>query len=337
MSMIKFSGTRAEYGLFIAERLAQNGHDFYSTANMDTLRTQLKIYQKYYPEIIEENTAIATALGIDVDLLLYEEIASFVDHQRHRANLHTHGCTIFAIHEGTQTFVGRNYDWLPSAREFFESYALAIRNTNQYFAFSDEGVWRRHTGKNTRKPYFEDAINEHGLYIGLTYAHIDKWNYGLSPTHLIRYVAEKCQNTTQALRAFNRLPAAVPKNYLIADATGHLAVVEHAANTHAVVRPQPNGVLVHTNHCLSPELRRFDHVLKHNPTASSFVRYAEAEHLISMQLPGFQFTDLWRILRQSHYIYNEDTIWSLALELSSGRFNLYRDTAMGQKQQKFSF
>lgn len=84
MAMIKFSGTRAEYGLFIAERLAQNGHDFYSTANMDTLRTQLKIYQKYYPEIIEENTAIATALGIDVDLLLYEEIASFVDHQRHQ-------------------------------------------------------------------------------------------------------------------------------------------------------------------------------------------------------------------------------------------------------------
>ncbi len=335
--MITFRGSRSEYGAFLAKRLRANGHDFYTHANMETLRRQLKIYQKFYPELIEEISATAAALNLDLDLLLYEEIAAAVDQQRRRVNPHTHGCTIFAIRENGQTFVGRNYDWLPGAREFFESYSLSISGANKYFAFSDESVWRRHTGKNSRKPYFEDAINEHGLYIGLTYAHIGKWNYGLKPAHIMRYVAEKCQTTRQALNAFSRIPSSIPKNYLIADRSGDIAVVEHAAKTYAIVRPGPNGVLVKTNHCLSPELQRFDRILKDNPTATSFVRASEAAWLISCQLPGFQYTDLWRILRQSHYVYNVETIWSLALELSSGRYDLYYDTAMGQKCQKFSF
>lgn len=335
--MLKFSGTHADYGRFLAEHLRANGHDFMTTANMDTLRAQLKIYKQYYPEIIEEVYATAEALHLEPDLLLYEEIASCVDQQRRRANPHQHGCTIFAIKENDRCFVGRNYDWLPTSREFFERYALAISGANRYFAFSDEGVWRHHTGKNTRKPYFEDAVNEHGLYIGLTYAHFDKWNYGLKPAHLIRYVAEKCKTTRQALNAFAKLPAAIPKNYLIADAKGDIATVEHAAKTYSVVRPGENGVLIQTNHALAPDLQRLDKVLRDNPTTTSFLRYAEADHLIARQLPGFQFTDLWRILRDSHYVYNNEVVWSLALELTSGRYNIYYDTATGQKHQKFSF
>ena len=59
--------------------------------------------------------------------------------------------------------------------------------------------------------------------------------------------------------------------------------------------------------------------------------------LASTKTREFQFTDIWPILRKSHYVYNKETIWSLALELSSGRYNLYYDTAMGQEQEKFGF
>ena len=156
------------------------------------------------------------------------------------------------------------------------------------------------------------------------------------------------------------------KNFLIADAKGDIAVVEHAATSYDIVRPEEltlktpenmlvcstrgktrdlksqqtthlGKLLVHTNHCLSPKLQPIDHVKQHNPTANTFLRYEEAKHLAEMQLPGFQFTDIWRILRKSHYVYNDETIWSLALELSEQRFNVYRDTAQGQKEKKFSF
>lgn len=335
--MIKHTGARADYGRLWAERLRADQHNFYSQANITTLRKQVKIYQKFYPELLQEIQAAADELKMSVELLLYEEIGAVVDQQRAKANRHQHGCTIFAIHENGQTFVGRNYDWLPPAREFFEIYDLDITGANRYFAFSDEGVYKNHTGKSSRKPYFEDAINEYGLYIGLTYAYIDKWSYGIKPCHMIRYVAEKCRTTREALAAFRKIPNCVPKNYLIADAAGDIAVVEHAATDYDVIRPGDSGVIVKTNHSLSPKLKRYDRVLKDDPATTSFVCQAEAAYLIAEQMPGFQFTDIWRILRESHYVYNDETLWSLALELSSGRFNIYSDTAMGQKQQKFGF
>ena len=46
--MIRFRGTHADYGQFLANRLRQNGHSFYNTANMNTLARQLKIYQTFY-------------------------------------------------------------------------------------------------------------------------------------------------------------------------------------------------------------------------------------------------------------------------------------------------
>ena len=336
--MLHFQGSRSEFGQFYGQQLHDNGHDFYREIPNDaTYSRQLHLYQKFYPELISERLAAAEVLGLDPQFLFYEDFASFVDAARRRANPHTHGCTIFALHENNKTYVGRNYDWLPEAREFFEQYELNITGANRYFAFSDESVWRRHTGKNTRKFYAEDAINEYGLYIGITYSHINKWNYGLSPSHLIRYIAEKCRTTRQALNVFNRIPCAVPKNFLIADAKGNLAVVEHSSRTHAIVKPDLNGVLVKTNHILSPRLIGQDQVLIHNEKSSSFVRFAEANFLISQQLPNYNFTDTAKILRNSHYVYNHETIWSLALELSEQRFNLYYDTALGQKQTKFSF
>jgi len=335
--MIKFSGSRTDFALFQAERLKAYHHNFLKSINTDTLHRQLKIYQKFYPELILETRTIADHLHQNPDLLLYEYLASFVDFQRHRVSRYKHGCTIFALRENGQVFVGRNYDWLPSAREFFERYDLEITGAHRYFAFTDEGVWGRHIGKRSRDFYVEDIINQYGLYAGLTASHIDQWNYGLSPSHLLRYVAEHCKTTRQALNAFAKIPCAVPKNFLIADTSGNLATVEHSSRKHAIIHPNDQGILIHTNHCLDPKLQRLDHTLKHNPHSSTYVRYSETEFLVRMQLPNFQFTDLWRILRQSHYVYNPKTIWSLALELTSGRFNLYYDTASGQKHTKFHF
>lgn len=373
--MIKFTGTRTEFGQFYGERLRKFHHDFYRTVNEDTLRRQQRIYERFYPELVTERLAAAEVLGLPAEFLLYEDLASFVDAGRKR--LHnakpTEGCTIFALNDNGHCFVGRNYDWNPQARDFFEQYDLDLKGAYRYFTFSDESVWGRHTGKKTRKIYAEDALNEYGLYIGLTYAHLGAIGYGLSPSHLIRYIAEHCRTTRQALNAFAKIPCAVPKNFVIADAKGDIAAVEHAAKSYEVVRPGMAGtreiwlgktaeqrarqrtkgktaselanhqmladcrLMVHTNHYLSPRLRAQDLICAHNPTANSFLRYEETKHLVEMQLPGFQFTDIWRIMRESHYVYSDETIWSLALDLTDGRYNVYYDTAQGQQHDKFSF
>ena len=278
--------------------------------------------------------------------IIYDEIAATVDNQkRHVANSHeakTDACTIFAIAEDGKTFIGRNYDWDPSARNYFQSYNINLKGAYRYFAFSDEGTYPRHYGHRTWKLYMEDTINEHGLYIGLTASKLREkyWGYGFSSYHIIRYIAEHCKTVKETLAVFRKIPVAVPKNFLIADKTGDMVVVEHAAVNYRIIRPDNFGTakyIIHTNHCLDPEYSKVDPVLQVNPQADTFLRYEEADYMIRKELPGYQFTDIWRVLRKSHYVYNEDTIWSLALELSEPRLSYYHDSAQGQIEKRFGF
>lgn len=344
--MNKFTGTYTEFGEYLAKKLAERNHDFDTRVNRRTLNKQLKIYKKYWPELLEESKSVANFLNMSEDGILYDEIASTIDHQKRRTeafhDAKTTACTIFAIHEHGKTFVGRNYDWDPSARDYFQNYDLKIGDSYRYFAFSDEGTYPRHVRSRTWKLYMEDAINEHGLYIGLTASKLREkyWNYGFSSYHMIRFVAEHCRTTKEALAVFRKIPVAVPKNFLIADKSGDIAVVEHAARSYQVLRPKTFAgaeYIVHTNHCLDPDYAKIDPVLQTNPGTNTFLRYAEADYLIRNQLPDYDFTDTGRILRNSHYVYNNDTIWSLALELSEPRLTYYRDTSQGQKEARFFF
>lgn len=344
--MNRFTGSYGEFGEYLARKLAERNHNFDTRVNRRTLNRQLKLYRKYWPELLEEAAAVAKFLGMPEEEILYDEIASTVDSQRrHIAEMHdakTDACTIFAVNENGKTFVGRNYDWDPSARDYFQSYEINLKGAYRYFGFSDEGTYPRHHGRRTWKMYMEDAVNEHGLYIGLTASKLREkyWGYGFSSYHIIRYIAEHCRTTKEALAAFRKIPVAVPKNFLIADKTGDIAVVEHAARDYKVLRPRNFGAaryLVHTNHCLDPDYAKVDPVLEVNPEADTFLRYAEADWMVRKELPGYQFTDVWRALRQSHYVYNEDTIWSLALELGEPRLTYYYDTAQGQKEVRFKF
>ena len=344
--MNKFTGTYAEFGEYLAEKLKERNHDFDTRVNRRTLNKQLKFYKKFWPELLEESRAVANYLNMPEYEILYDEVAATIDNQKHHVkeahDARNEACTLFAIHENGKTFVGRNYDWDSSARNYFQNYDLKIGKTYRYFAFSDEGTYPRHFGHRTWKLYMEDAINEHGLYIGLTASKLREkyWNYGFSSYHMIRYIAEHCKTTKEALAVFRKIPVAVPKNFLIADKTGNIVVIEHAARDYKILRPKffkDAEYIVHANHCLSPEYTKIDPVLEANPSADTFLRYEEADWMIRKELPNYDFTDLWRLLRKSHYVYNKETIWSLALELSEPRLTYYRDTAEGQKEERFAF
>ncbi len=340
--MLRFSGSYYEFGQHIGKSLIENNHDFAVSIDNTVYRRQLKIYKKYYPEKLEECRGIADTTGLPLKQIIYNEIAvSLVSRKRRLAA--RKGCTIFAVHENGKLFIGRNYDWMPRVRMIFEKCDVGLTGKARYFAFSDQSTWPGHIGHRTWEYATEDAINEHGLYIGLTFSHINKWNYGIDSLDIVRYIAENCRTVKDALKVFRKIPVSCPQNFLIADKTGEAVVVQHFARGFEVIHPDARGVLILTNHALTPKLKQLDMVREDVPNHDSFVRYAEAEQLITEQLAGvngneeFQFTDIWRILRQSHYVYNKETIWSLALELTSGRYNLYYDTAMGQEQEKFNF
>lgn len=340
--MLKFTGTYYEFGQHIGRQLIENNHDFAVDINENILRRQLREYKRYYPEMLDQAAGIASVVNLPLKQVIYNEIAVHLESRKRRLAAKK-ACTIFAVRQGKQVFIGRNYDWMPRVRMIFEKCDIDLIGKYRYFAFSDQSTWPGHLGHRTWEYSTEDAINEHGLYIGLTFSHIDKWAYGVDSLHILRYIAEHCRTTKEALVAFRKIPVNCAQNFLIADKTGDIAVVQHYARGFEVVRPDQRGVLVLTNHALTPKTQKLDKVRQDDPIHDTFVRYAEAEQLISGQLAGingnseFQFTDIWPILRKSHYVYNKETIWSLALELSSGRYNLYYDTAIGQQQEKFGF
>jgi len=185
----------------------------------------------------------------------------------------------------------------------------------------------------------EDYINDQGLFIGLTYAHNPAASYGLTPSHIMRLIAEKCTTVSQALKIFQKVPVCYAKNFFIADKHGAMAVVEHAAaHQYQVLQPNAN-VLIHTNHYLAPRLVSHDQVLIEHPTHTTYLRYYEALRGINRCLErDGQFTrsDAMAILRQSNYVYTQDlprfaTIWSLALDLGDACYDLRFDTLTGEK------
>ena len=344
--MNEFAGTTTEFGEYLAKKLAERNHSFNTCVNRRTLNKQLKIYKKFWPELIEELKVVANYLNMPEDEIIYDEIASMVDNQKRRVkkfyDSKIDACTVFAIKENGKTFVGRNYDWDPSVRNFFQNYDLKIGSSYRFFAFSDEGVYPGHCGLRTRKLCMQDAVNEYGLYIGLTASKLREkyWNYGFSSYHIIRYIAEHCKTTKEALAVFRKISLVIPKNFLIADKTGDIAVVEHAARDYEILRPKRfmgAEYIIHTNHCLDCKYAKVDPALEINPKTSTFLRYAEADYLIRAQLPNYDFNDTGHILRNSDYVYNDHTIWSLALELSELRFVYYYDTTEGQKRSDFLF
>lgn len=124
--MIQFQGTRQEFGEYYGLRLREFHHDFFHHTNKDTLRRQLRLYEKFYPELVAEKNAAAAILHQDPQYLLYEDLASPIDAQRRRVNPHQHGCTIFAIRENGKVFVGRNYDYFLNATTLLLKTQIAI-------------------------------------------------------------------------------------------------------------------------------------------------------------------------------------------------------------------
>ncbi len=176
----------------------------------------------------------------------------------------------------------------------------------------------------------DDAINDKGLFIGLTFAHDNKWSYGLSCTHMIKLIAETCPTVKDALKVFKRVPLCYPKNFFIADDKGNMAVVEHTSSKRFRIVYPENGVLIHTNHYLDAGLAKEDRVLAEEPSHNTFVRYYEALRKINQRKEKFQLSDIMKILGNTSSCVcqtgpNFQTIWSLALDMKKRRYKLYWD------------
>ncbi len=326
--MINFSGNHEEIGRQIGEYYKKKGTKTKKVVvDRKLFLEQTKIYKKYFPERLIQLEAIAKAADFDQDEYIYGNICTFIDWHKDWIEPKK-GCTIFGVGNKAGVYVGRNYDWVPGDEREFEVMMSKNSDAYDYIGITDMDFFSVADLKSHHLFFdIDDAINEHGLYIGLTFAYCDNYTYGLSPVDIIQLITETCKTVSEAIDLFNKVPLAVPKNYFIADRDGNLAVVEHAATKHKVLHPQ-NSILVQTNHYLDSELSEIDTVLNHSPHNSTFKRYAHALEQLTTNKDKIHQIGIHRILDLPERGVYEDakrfrTIWSLALDVRQRSYRLY--------------
>lgn len=334
-----FDGSFYEIGHQQGKIYSENGMNFDSVKiDLDLYNKQLEIYKKHYPELLEEFEGMASGGNFDKEKLTYNFITGELFYFRDRFSLDK-ACTIFGFKNGDDLFVGRNYDWLPQTEQLFEVYKVVNPDRNSFIAITDMGA----DSVATSKPKFlfynaDDAINDKGLFIGLTFAYADEWSYGVSCIHMTKLIAETCTTVADAIKIFEKVPLCGPKNFFIADQNGDMAIVEHTSKKFKVVWPKDN-ILIQTNHYVDDELAKEDTVLKHVPYHNTFIRYYETFQKINFEKGNFNSGSAIKILgRQGSYTCQNfpdvKTIWTLSLDMTSRKYRIYWNTSGSRKQQE---
>lgn len=338
MKTIKtFKGNFFEIGKLQGEIYKRNGMNFRNGQIDENLfRGQLKIYQKYYPELLREFEGIAAAGNWDKNRVIYNFITGEIFFFTQKMKIKRE-CTIFGVNNKRGIFIGRNYDWFPVAAKVFEVYKIENPERNTFIAVTDMGAGAEAIKKEYLFYNVDDAINDKGLFIGLTFAYNDKWSYGISCIHMTKLIAETCETVDEALNVFKRVPLCCPKNFFIADKNGDMVVLEHTSKRFKIIYPK-KGILIKTNHYLDPELVNEDKVLENIPTHNTFLRYYETLKEINERGDKFQFSDIINILGkpnsfvcQNHQ--NVKTIWTLALDVGRKKYKLYWDILNKRKEK----
>lgn len=159
------------------------------------------------------------------------------------------GCSSFArVDADGHVRAGHNYDFYP------------VQRVRQRIRLAPN-VGRPSVGMRGSVPGGRyDGVNDAGLFIAL---HVvlseepDDIRPGL-PFHLIpRLALETCASAREAIELLTRVPHLNPFNYLVADSSGEMGVVEAHPSRVRVREPERANSIAATNHFEHPEMRGF--------------------------------------------------------------------------------
>ena len=202
----------------------------------------LPIYQKYYPEILEEIRGIANGQRRS-----FEDLFTFLS-SMYCFELTNH-CTCFAFKDKNNIILARNSDFLVSLEKL---YMNCIYKLNEVYSFN---------GNTTAFVQMEDGINEHGLAIGLTFVYPKICGAGFNAGMLVRYLLEKCKSTKEAIKHLKMLPIASQQVLIIADSYGDIASVECNNEKMHIVNPsKENDFVLSTNNFYSDEMKQYNNL-----------------------------------------------------------------------------
>jgi len=226
----RFSGTRTEIGFALGRFYSDHGLAWFRPASeprqMDrnqiayALR-QLELVDKYDPGLVEELSGLAKGLGIS-----FEQAAAVALASGMRGS--GVGCTAFVAKSKSDVYLARNLDFsLTDNRTVY-----LARFTSPTDGFSTFGGTEALLG-------YTEGINEHGVAIAMAIVPMGDYDWqtglpkeppekGLLFSIAIRIALETGRSAHSAAEFLSSVPHLEPFNFLIADPSGDVFVVEAA-------------------------------------------------------------------------------------------------------------
>ena len=207
-----------------------------------------------FPEVLEETRGLAEAINEP-----YEKVAAFILTIGYGKPL---GCSAFCSAYDSHVVFGRNYDFYYRFAKYSESYLTRPRGAYASLGNTDIFLGR------------EDGVNEKGVGISIHFVSAQLGTPGINFPIATRYVLDKCASAAEAANFLTRVKFLTANNYLVADKSGEMAVVEACPAKTAVRRPE-NGekFMVATNHFVLPEMTQFEEIAKRDPDSETRYSY----------------------------------------------------------------
>jgi predicted choloylglycine hydrolase len=249
------SGSYREIGTAYGEDLRRRGFMLpgFTEGHRRISIASEKIVGRVFPEILEEIKGMSEGSG-----LAYPDLCARV--LTHPLAGKPPGCTIFAVRDGGDVWVGRNYDWFYEIAPYVESYFTAPEGGYRSVGQSDMFVGR------------EDGVNEKGLAVAMA-GITSHFTPGVMFWVALRYLLDRCATVKEGVEGLLKVPHHCTITILLADKGGDVAVVE-ASPMKTRVRYPEGDFIASTNHLNHPDMldikifepsdsrRRYDAVVK---------------------------------------------------------------------------
>jgi len=305
----RFKGTHYKAGykwgelLYKNNNIISNKHTFIITEERKRFANQcLPIYEKYYPEVLEEIKGIAEGQRDS-----YENLNTFLL-SMYCFEFNNH-CTCLAFKNDNNIILGRNSDFLVDLEKLYMNCLYKLDNVYSF------------NGNTTAFVEMEDGINEYGLAVGLTFIYPKIIGVGFNAGMLVRYLLEKCKTTNEAIATLKKIPVASQQTLTIADNTGNMVVVECNAEHIELIKPNKDGNFVATaNEFNSPKMKKYNNYDIDDWKAEE--RYLVAYNSLKENNSNFSI-ELAKDILSGKYGFmcqydrrtNADTVWSVIYDI----------------------
>jgi len=261
--------------------------------------------KSFFPEILDEIRGFAEGCH-----------ASFLDMEAFMLTIGAFkpqpACSSFAVSGGSDVIFGRNYDFYYNFKKFTESYLTVPDGGFVSLSHSDVFIGR------------EDGINENGLAVAMTGVSEKSIKPGVGFVLAVRHVLDKCSNVKEATRSLTMMHSSTTTNFLLADRSGSMAVIE-ASPDKSLVREPTHGqsFIICTNHFVLPEMRPYENLKRRRKENSDTLQRYQTLHDSLRLIRGKINMEIAQELLSDHtghvcsHQENMGTLWSIAAELKN--------------------